>query len=295
MYRGNEVKDLVEAAVAEAKMSTNGWYRGACPVCVIEKGTPDKKRSLGFRPENGFFYCMRCGVRGFLRGDFHLMASRVAHDAAESDKPPEDLDPPEGFMPLAREPARSAIITEEAREYLLERHVTKNIWREAHIGITFTGWHNNRIIVPIISTVTDQWVGWVGRLPLGKRDIPEGVLAYRYPLGMKRGQMMWNSEILSEETDEPAVLVEGVFDGLPHWPHATACLGKPSRGHWHMLVTARRPLVIALDGDSWMEAEALARRLRFKKRRAAFIRLPPCTDPGDLQPGELIDMARRAL
>jgi DNA primase len=297
MAHRSDIRDIVESAIGDARPSTNGWYRANCPLCVTRSGVTDKKVSLGFRPDNGFFYCQRCGLKGFLQGDFHLMAEKVARAAAEADKPPQVLEKPEGLMGLWKEPAISAIVTRPARRYLIrKRGIRKlSVWREAQISVTLTDpYHANRIIVPIMSTDATQWVGWVARVWRQRQD----VLPYRYPFGMKRGQLLFNHEALLVETNEPAVIVEGVFDALPYWPHGVACLGKPSRKQFPFLLAARRPLVVALDGDAWREGQALCRKLRFKGKQAEWIKLPPCTDPGDKQhaeDGELMEHARKAI
>lgn len=280
-------KDLIRVAVADAQKSTHGWYRTNCPVCVIKTGKEDKRWSMGFQPETGRYKCFRCGSGGKLAEDFSAMAAENPSEEEEEDT---TLEPPEGFMLLGEEPGLTAYSTEDAREYLLSRNVTEETWRACSIGITFDDpVHHDRIIVPILGD-DDTWFGWVGRV-----WEPGWILKYRYPAGMQRGSLLWNHEALLIETDEPAMIVEGVFDGLPHYPYAVACLGKPSHGQIGALLAARRPLVVVLDGDAWMEAEALSLRLKFEGKRASFLRLPPRRDPGNYKPGDLLEQAVKTL
>jgi hypothetical protein len=98
---------------------------------------------------------------------------------------------------------------------------------------------------------------------------------------------LFNEAAIDVETADPLILVEGRFDALPLWPNATAFDGKPSDGQVERLRQARRPLVVALDGDAWIEGEMLAMRLELYGVRAGWLRLPPTTDPGNFRPEEI--------
>jgi hypothetical protein len=158
------------------------------------------------------------------------------------------------------------------------------------MGAARRGEAAGRIVVPLLETGGSKWLGWVGRI-WRKR---EGVLPYRYPAGMPRGALLFNHDALLVETAEPCMIVEGVFDALPHWPRAVACLGKPSRGQLTALMAARRPIVVVLDGDAWREGQALARLLTFRGRSTKWLRLPPAVDPGDIAPDQMAGMIEEA-
>lgn len=279
---------MISAALGDAQKSTKGWYRANCPICVLKTGKEDKRWSMGFHPESARYKCFRCQTWGILRDDFSDMAEANPDDGEEG---PETIDPPSDFMNLWEEPAATAEITQHARWYLEDRNVALQTWQACDIGVSLQDkLFKQRIIVPIKDD-DDKWFGYVGRL----WDDNGNPLRYRYPAGMSRGSLLWNHQALYETTDEPIILVEGVFDALPHYPYAVSCLGKPSRGQMPALYATNRPIVVALDGDAWMEAEALAMKLKFDGKRATFLHLPPKTDPGDLKPGELYDQAVRAL
>lgn len=263
------------------------WLRHDCPFCEFREGTPDKKQSWGFDLRTLRHHCFRCGNWGYLT---------EAPDAfdhidlnAEDEKPVEEIKPPMGFMRAAQEPARSSISAQPAIRYLLSRGVTKQIAIESQVGLTLEGFYANRIIVPLLNG--DKWDGWVGRVWKTHRN----VVTYRYPKGMKRGETMFNLAALAVETDDPLLVVEGCFDALPHWPHAVSCLGKPTDWQFEQLLKARRPIVVALDGDAWTEGWGLATRLAMEGKQATSLHLPPVSDPGDMKSGELMTQARNAL
>ena len=82
---------------------------------------------------------------------------------------------------------------------------------------------------------------------------------------------------------------------MPYWPHAVAFLGKPSHEQVDMLMDCDRSIVIVLDGDAWREGWALAERLKLAGKRAAMVRLPPKTDPNDVDRRWLVTEARKAI
>jgi DNA primase len=90
-------------------------------------------------------------------------------------------------------------------------------------------------------------------------------------------------------------VVEGVFDALALWPDAVAVLGKPSDQQVDALINAKRPVVIVLDGDAWLEGKWLAARLCLRGKRAGHIRLPPGVDPDEVDRKELEQQAMEAL
>jgi DNA primase len=113
--------------------------------------------------------------------------------------------------------------------------------------------------------------------------------------GFDRERNVFNAAALAVDTDDPLLVVEGTFDALPYWPDVVALLGKPSEGQIGLLLTACRPLVVALDGDAWLESEMLAARLELDGARATWLKLPPKRDPGDLEPARVVAAARRAV
>ncbi len=285
--------DLIRAAAAGATGIGN-WRRANCPLCVTVIGKPDRDVSFGIHL-NGRWHCFRCGSRGYLDPASAGLPPLPEETAEPVKKEPTEAEsPPEGFEPLGVEPGRNLIMLERARQFLLRRNVSPETWKATGLGATLEGDHARRIIVPVLGR-DGSWVGWVGRRWKSSKGTGWAHLDYRYPSGMRRGEMMWNQNVLEAQTDTPVVVVEGVMDGLPHYPHTVACLGKPGKGHKKLLLKTERPIIVALDGDSWIEGKSLHYFLKLKGKRSSFLRLPPRTDPGDLEPGELIAMAEARL
>jgi hypothetical protein len=111
---------------------------------------------------------------------------------------------------------------------------------------------------------------------------------------MQRAKFLYNQAALYVETDAPVLIVEGVFDALPYWPHAVACLGKPGEVHRWLMTEAKRPIAVVLDGDAWEEGWGLSEWLRTEVNvPVGFVRLPPCTDPGSVDPAWLREEAKQ--
>jgi DNA primase len=109
---------------------------------------------------------------------------------------------------------------------------------------------------------------------------------------MKKGEVLYNAQALSLETDVPVLVVEGTLDALAHWPDSVALLGKHGKAQVEWLLASRRPVCVVLDGDAWSEGEMLALRLSFAGVRAGSVRLEPKQDPDEVPKAELM---RRAL
>jgi len=277
-------RDLIEEAISRSDSSTSGWRRVNCPVCPIRMGVIDSKKSLGFHAESGYFSCFRCNVKGRLYGNYFFDSPTKKEEKVKT-----NIELPRGFIPLKE--TDSSMVTKKARKYLIGRNVPPELWETIGIGVVLNGYYGGRVIVPIYRD--RKLEGWVGRLYIKNKKLKP----YEYPVGMKRGDLLWNSEALQIETERPAILVEGIFDALPHYPHAVVCLGKPSlKGdQFQMLLDTKRPIAIALDGDSWKEGKALSMLLQLEGIKSDYIKLQPATDPGNLQPGTLIKKAKNIL
>lgn len=278
-----------ETALAGARRSAGGWWRANCPYCAIDTGKPDRRQSLGIKPVISFFMCFKCGTRGRLRevpDDVLVMEARAAKLRGEA--PPPIKAPPEGFEPIWDEDAWSSLFLEEPRSYLAGRGVTREIAQEAQIGICSDGYLAQRIIVPVLDIDQHTWLGYSARDWTSKQD-PR----YRYPRGMARGVLLYNWAALYEPTDVPLIFVEGVFDALPYWPDASAALGKPGDYHRRLLLGAERPIAVCLDGDAWEEGWALSEYLQLNGKPAGAVRLPPGSDPNNVDHDWLREEARR--
>jgi DNA primase len=198
------------------------------------------------------------------------------------------FEDPSDYTPILDEDIAASTYCEPAREYLRSRGVTVQIQREAMIGISLRGRDANRIIVPCLDA-SGAWWGWVGR-----SWAPGRQRRYQTAPKMRRDQL-YNAVALERITDDPVIVVEGVFDALPFWPDACACLGKPGDAQRRSLLETTRPIVVCLDGDAWEEGEQLANWLRFNDARAIAIRLPPAEDPGSMGQAWVRDAVSAAL
>lgn len=276
-----DTDEQVAAIFAGRSPGRTGWARANCPFCVVSYGKEDRTHALALNTKTGRWHCFRCNERGRVREE--LLG--CIHHVEEAPRP-DVVSPPDGFLPLAEEPAASATCLQPVRDYLDGRGVARSVWAEAGIGTCVRGLYAMRVVVPV-RRPSGEWVGWISRsIATNPRK------RYRNSSGAMPG--IFNEAALYVETEEPCIVVEGVFDALPFWPDAVALLGKSYGQRLDMLLAARRPLAVVLDGDAWIEGEALAMRLQFDGKRAGFVRLPPLMDPDDCR-DTLRDQARKCL
>jgi hypothetical protein len=258
-------------------------------------GTPGDSGNLSINVGTGWWMCWRCSAKGRLPGVQHVLdgaRSFAAQAASAQLRDRERWQLPEGFVSLRDPYAANAAVLQGVLEYLEARGVHQRIYEEAGLGAVLGGgvfWWRNRIVVPIHDAL-GVLRGYVGRTWYAS------TLPYMYPAGMQRGELLFNAGAIRIDTSEPLLVVEGVFDALPHWPYAVACLGKPTQAQYQLLLQARRPLAIALDRDAVDEGWALAQTLRLDGHRAACVVLPTSVkDPGELRPAELQHLVRNSL
>lgn len=201
------------------------------------------------------------------------------------------LGPPEAYFPLWREPGLSSMIHAPARKYLSGRGIGASTAKRAGIGACATGKLAGRIVVPVLDREGKDWLGWSARIwnNLNEKKTPK----YLTAPGMSRHNIVYNMGALFMRSGDPCLVVEGVFDAIPYLPDVVALLGKPSEGQIQLLRVAERPLVVALDGDSWLEGEMLALRLQLEGKPTGWVRLPPREDPGSVDREWLKTKARR--
>lgn len=278
---------MAEAAFAAAKFTTStGFARSDCPFCLIRLGKQDRGACFSVHVKSGDFRCWRCSIRGFLSREA-LGNPEGAID--ESDAPLPAIEQPEGFYLMGKgHPGWDAESTEPARDYLRKRGVPEQVWSDAKIGCCLSGRFQDRIVVPVL-TADDEWVGYVGR------SWQKTKKKYLNATGMESGEHLYNTGALSVYTDEPVLVMEGVFDALAYWPDAVAVLGKAKEAQFWKLIQSCRPVVVVLDGDAWEEGEMLAWRLKFEGQRAGHVRLPPTKDPDEVDRDWLRQEARNAV
>lgn len=287
----NADDELVLDALPSASLGSDGvWFRVNCPFCIGTHGKDDKRWSLGIQRGSGAYHCFRCGTSGRLpAGALPDELAGFVLAERKRDEPPPMIQPPSGWTPLWFDPGLHAPTFTGARKYLHARGFDLDAWTSARIGAVDRGVHKyttregeereqrvvRRVVVPVIASDGQTWLGWVARDWTGR-----AMRKYLYPGGMARGSILFEQARLTEPDDgQPVLVVEGVFDALPYLGHVVACLGKPSHRHVELLKETRRPLAVCLDGDAWEEGYALAMRLRLAGARAGFVRLPATEDP----------------
>ena len=271
--------EVEEAVREEVQGRSDGYHRITCPACMERKGSPDRKRSLSVNLENGWWKCWRCDLRGRLSGS-------EDGEVWEDDDGWEDVEPeveaPSDFASL-----RSSYAAWGAVEYLQRRGVPPTTWEAAGLGYARTGKHGGRIIMPTSPTAGPS-AGWVGRA-IGRKAWPpyyaaQGLRREAFYLGEAPGR------------GERLYVVEGPMDALALWPHALACLGKPTIAQRNRIATWKGEVVVVLDGDAWRESRARAQSLRVDGVPAYSVLLPCGRDPGDTSPHDIFragDFAQR--
>ena len=283
-------RDLVARAVANRRPGPSGWARTNCPLCVTRVGKVDRRYSLGVHARTGVYHCFKCEAKGRLDGAQY--EEPVSQTRLKS--PTTVLEPPESFIPLFEGDGRHAMSLDAARDYVLRptsqkgRGLPESVAREAGIGACTSGRFAGRVIVPVFDDA-GRWRWYVGRSWVPKCDN-----AYLYPVGDRSG-VLFNEHALTVKTDEPLLIVEGVFDALAHWPNAVAALGKPTDPQHERIARAPRPVCVVLDGDAPDDALSCALALHALGHSRVGIVMPKAmVDPDEIPRDELSRLARQA-
>lgn len=296
------IDQVILAAVAGGRPSPDGWVRGNCPLCEARVGKADRKKCLGLQVTSAKWICHRCGARGYVsrmpEDLSEVAASAPARRAAQA------MERPDGFWFLYEGDGATASSLDDARRYLTAppapkgrpkneggRGLPADVLRQARVGACVVGPFAGRIVVPVLGLDEDGdevWFGWSSR-----PWVAESETGYKYPPGMALSELIYHQVALSRQTDDPLLVVEGVFDAHALWPDACATLGGTRDPHLVALQEARRPVVMLPDGDAWEKGWYAAMRLRFEGARAGAIRLPPRVDPDEV-PRDVIRQAAAA-
>lgn len=282
--RSHEHRLILDAIEGKERSRRKKTYVN-CPLCPTRYGSPNRTWSCVFYWASGFYKCFRCKAIGVVDGwaDQTVQVSSL-QEPQDAQKEPIVL---EGFYAFADEVMRTSMTAREPIGYLHSRGVSDATIRDVGIGMCINGELRDRIVVPLVDPHGELW-GAVGRSWL------PSPLPYRTLAGMDRGRL-FNEAAIYVETTDPVMLVEGVFDALPYWPDAAACLGKPNEPQIRRLLHAKRPVAVCLDGDAWREGKALALRLMVEGKHTGFVRLPGGTDPNKLDPDWLRGEARACI
>jgi len=271
----SEVADLVAAFVAE-RGDDRAWLRIPCPWCGHENLS---KRNMSVSQDSGYFYCHRCQEKGFYKKrneqDWFIPPVDIVVEA----KAP-TITLPEEFTPLSERPKAGSDFL--FWNYVVGRNVHPDTIVDCGLGYCTHGFYRDCLVVPL----------WDGEKLSGfvARNVKDR--SYRYPKGFQREISMFNKDRLWD--DEPIVVVEGVFDAMPHYPHAVAVLGKPSKEHKKLLASVRKRVYIMLDGDARAESWALAQLLKVQGIDAIYVPVASGKDPGDATHEEFLRSIQQA-
>lgn len=279
----HEEHELVAREVNGKRPNSRGWIRRNCPLCELVTAKADRKTSFGYHVVSKRYECYRCGSTGRLKEDpDDYSAFPVDEQAAMAPV----LEPPEGFYELTSEVGMTSLHLQGAWDYLLRptseggRGLTRELVAKFGIGACIKGRYGGRVIIPVRSKDL-AWLWFVGRVWEKKAEKP-----YLYPQGGRNG-VMFNHAALHVETDVPAGIVEGCFDGIALDPDGVAVLGSPTDANMLAFEESPRPTVFVLDGDVHEKAWSYSMRLRLAGKRSGSVRLPARVDPDELPRGLL--------
>lgn len=247
-----------------ARSSGVGRTRHTCPVCPHKAFVIDYKRSLSIDHSTGWVRCFRCNFRCRLSG-YHDAFVEESEDPTDEWVLEYEFREPSDYYPVADNPHP---FLRDARRYLVSRGVSRRVAREAQIGYALRGKDQGRVIVPFLDE-DSCWMGWQGRKIQHKAYYTE----------KDRKALLWNQPAVFAESQEPLMVCEGVYDALPYWPNAVACLGKPHGPQIELLMQSPRFVVFVLDADSHRESASLVDRFHDSCRSAGTVLLPPGEDP----------------
>lgn len=164
-------------------------------------------------------------------------------------------------------PIRFRLQVNPKAQYLQDRGVTEETATQYGIGLASKGMLAGYIAIPIWDFPKGDFpVGYIGRWPGEDYDAGQGRPRYKLPTNFPKQRCFFGiNEALREASDQPLVVVEGIFGALhciqSGFGSTIAALGSSlSDEQVELLVRSHRPIVLMFDGDesgrSGMEAGA---------------------------------------
>ncbi len=154
---------------------------------------------------------------------------------------------------------------------------------------------SNKIIIPVV--MNGQLVGWQARF-IGERNWKASAAPKYWDMpGMPKRLMLYNHDLAM---DAPWVcLQEGVTDVWSTGTFSMSLLGSTITFAQRRILAYRpfrtKPLVLMLDGDAYLDNEAITAELR-RDHQAGVVQvtLPVGVDPGDLDPEANLEIIYQA-
>lgn len=154
---------------------------------------------------------------------------------------------------------------------------------------------NNKIIIPVV--MNGKMVGWQARF-IGERNWKASALPKYWDMpGMPKRLMLYNHDLAS--LCPWVCLVEGVTDVWSSGTYSMALLGSTITFAQRRILAYSpfklKPIVLMLDGDAYLENEAITEELRREHPAPVVqVNLPPDVDPGGLTPEANLDLIYQA-
>lgn len=259
------------------------YIRINCPACLDRVGKVDYDKSISINTRSGWWKCWRCNWRNRLDG-FDDETESEWEDVEQEDAP---LKMPSSYASLLYNGELSTHqLLRPGINYAKARNLSIDIIKEAEIGYSYSGEHRKRLILPVLGPF--GWVGWTGRC-----IDDSSYIKYHTSEGFNRNKYLYGPTTLKDYV----ILTEGPIDCLRVWPYGISTLGKPTLEQLNTFIEriAGRPVVVALDGDSWREGIGIRDILRVHDVEAQAMILPPKRDLGGADRKDIISGAVTAL
>jgi DNA primase len=261
-----------------------------CPVCDEDRD----KGNLEINYHYHLYKCWSCGDANNTKGPLGKLFEKFGNKKQkkiykvlqpEKDKPTERKKPklklPESFTKFS-DSNPIYPIRRQAYNYLVSRGITDEMIEKYSIGFCDKGSHKGRIVVPSYS-LTGELNYYIAR----SWD-PKSRAKYKNPEAEK-DKIIFNEHLINWERD--IFLVEGVFDGL-FLPNSIPMLGKhmSSLLFDNLYLKSKGNVIIALDGDAWIDSVKLYNELNGGDLygRLKILKLPEDKDICDLK-GQIND------
>jgi DNA primase len=261
-----------------------------CPVCDEDRD----KGNLEINYHYHLYKCWSCGDANNTKGPLGKLFEKFGNKKQkkiykvlqpEKDKPTERKKPklklPESFTKFS-DSNPIYPIRRQAYNYLVSRGITDEMIEKYSIGFCDKGSHKGRIVVPSYS-LTGELTYYIAR----SWD-PKSRAKYKNPEAEK-DKIIFNEHLINWERD--IFLVEGVFDGL-FLPNSIPMLGKhmSSLLFDNLYLKSKGNVIIALDGDAWIDSVKLYNELNGGDLygRLKILKLPEDKDICDLK-GQIND------
>jgi hypothetical protein len=271
-------------AAVENRARRGRYMRINCPACFDRVGKPDHDQSISLNLLTGWWKCWRCNWRNRLDGFEDDSAGGDGWVDCEDQTP--EPPRPSTYHPLVKDGTWvNHRLVNAGVNYVKSRGIPLEIAEQAELGYAWSGLDAQRVVMPVLGPF--GWVGWTARILDSSHPVK-----YRSSKEFDRNRYLYGPRNLQDFI----VLTEGPVDCLKVWPYGLATLGKPTLEQLSTLLdrAGGRPIVVALDGDSWREGMGIQSLLQSHGATAGLLVLPPKEDLGSGDRETLLQAAQAA-